>query len=145
MQNVSHHPGTVEVVLTASPRRLALAPGKVTEAYAYNGSVPGPTLEVHEGDRVIVHFRNDLPGADHHPLARAAHPGRHGRQPARARSRPARATTTSSRSSAARPAPTGIIPHPDLRSGYQIAKGLFGAIIVRAADDPLPHRCPSSC
>jgi bilirubin oxidase len=28
-------------------------------------------------------------------------------------------------------------PHPHHRTGYQIAKGLYGAIIVRAADDPL--------
>jgi bilirubin oxidase len=30
-------------------------------------------------------------------------------------------------------------PHPHFRAGYQVAKGLFGAIIVRAADDPLPN------
>ncbi|MDO8501913.1 MAG: multicopper oxidase domain-containing protein [Gemmatimonadaceae bacterium] len=36
-------------------------PGGTTPAYAYNGRVPGPTLDVHEGDRVIVHFRNRLP------------------------------------------------------------------------------------
>jgi bilirubin oxidase len=29
-------------------------------------------------------------------------------------------------------------PHLHHRTGYQIAKGLFGAIIVRAPDDPLP-------
>ena len=28
-------------------------------------------------------------------------------------------------------------PHPDYRSGYQVAKGLYGALIIRAADDPL--------
>ncbi|HZO19186.1 MAG TPA: multicopper oxidase family protein, partial [Gemmatimonadaceae bacterium] len=28
-------------------------------------------------------------------------------------------------------------PHPHHRTGYQIAKGLYGAIVVRAADDPL--------
>jgi bilirubin oxidase len=61
LRNVSRTPGTVEVNLTASPVRLALRPGSPTEAYAYNGSVPGPTLEVHEGDRVIIHFRNALP------------------------------------------------------------------------------------
>ena len=29
-------------------------------------------------------------------------------------------------------------PHPDHATGHQIAHGLFGAIIVRPAEDPLP-------
>jgi len=29
-------------------------------------------------------------------------------------------------------------PHPDRRTGFAIGKGLFGAIVVHAADDPLP-------
>jgi len=44
MKNVSSVPGTVEVNLVAAPARLALLPGHVTNAFAYNGSVPGPTL-----------------------------------------------------------------------------------------------------
>ena len=38
-----------------------LRPGVTTEVFAYNGSSPGPTLELTEGDRVIIHFRNELP------------------------------------------------------------------------------------
>jgi FtsP/CotA-like multicopper oxidase with cupredoxin domain len=30
-------------------------------------------------------------------------------------------------------------PHPDHRTGYQVAKGLYGAFIVRARHDPLPE------
>ena len=137
LKNLSRVPGTVEVTLTAAPSRLALLPGVVTDAYAYNGTVPGPTLEVHEGDRVIIHFHNDLPepttihwhglhipsdmdGSPLRPVARGGHydyiftikPGTAGTY--------------------------WYHPHPDSRTGYQIAKGLFGAIIVRAADDPLP-------
>ncbi|HET9776121.1 MAG TPA: multicopper oxidase family protein, partial [Gemmatimonadaceae bacterium] len=98
--------------------------------------VPGPTLEVYEGDRVIVHFRNALPEATtihwhglHIPAVMDGSP--------------------------LHPVPPGASydyvftikagtagtywyhPHPDVRSGYQIAKGLFGAVIVRARDDPL--------
>lgn len=40
LQNISKVPGTVEVVLTAAPARIALLPGHVTDAEAYNGSVP---------------------------------------------------------------------------------------------------------
>ena len=40
LQNTSAKPGVVELDLTASPTRLELVPGKMTEAWAYNGSVP---------------------------------------------------------------------------------------------------------
>ena len=60
LQNVSRVPHIVEVSLTAAPARLALIDGKVTQLFAYNGRTPGPTLDVHEGDSVIVHFRNEL-------------------------------------------------------------------------------------
>src|SRR5690606_25642999 len=29
-------------------------------------------------------------------------------------------------------------PHPNHATGWQVGKGLYGAVIVRAADDPLP-------
>src|SRR5690349_14160507 len=58
MQNLSTQPHTVEVDLTAAPATVELLPGKQTRVYAYNGSIPGPTLEVREGDHVIVHFHN---------------------------------------------------------------------------------------
>jgi FtsP/CotA-like multicopper oxidase with cupredoxin domain len=61
LTNVSPLPRTVEVNLTAAPAALSLLPGQTTHGYAYNGRVPGPTLEAREGDRVIVHFRNNLP------------------------------------------------------------------------------------
>ena len=127
----------VEVTITASPTVLSLSPGTRTEVFAYNGQIPGPTLELHEGDSVIVHFRNELPepstihwhglhipftsdGSPFHPVA----PGqqydyvftiRHG------------AAGT-----------YWYHPHPHHRTGNQVAKGLYGAVIIRGADDPLP-------
>src|SRR6476619_1066533 len=60
LENTSAKPGVVELDLTASPTRLELVPGKMTEAWAYNGTVPGPTIELREGDFVTVHFHNKL-------------------------------------------------------------------------------------
>lgn len=137
-ENLSTTPGTVEIALVASPARLSLVPGKSTDTYAYNGRVPGPRLEVREGDRVIIHFRNDLPdsttvhwhglhlpvmadGSPFHPVA----PGE---------SRDFEFTI--------RPGSAGTYwyhPHPHHRTGWQVAKGLYGAVIVRAADDPIAH------
>lgn len=137
----STEPRTVEVTLTAAPARLSLVPGGATEVYAYNGRVPGPTLEVREGDRVIVHFRNELPepssihwhgihlpfvadGSPFHPVPPGGghdyvfttHPGTAGTY--------------------------WYHPHPHHATGGQVARGLFGALVVRAADDPLPASLP---
>lgn len=136
LENLSAEPGTVEVRLVAAPARLELVPGKSTEVFAYNGRVPGPLLEVREGDRVIVHFRNELPesttvhwhglhlpfdadGSPFHPVAPGAeyvyeftvHPGTAGTY--------------------------WYHPHPHHKTGYQVGMGLHGAIIVHADDDPL--------
>ena len=59
--NISKLPKTVEVNLTAAVTTLSLQPGVTSEVFAYNGHVPGPTLDVREGDHVIIHFRNNLP------------------------------------------------------------------------------------
>ncbi|HSQ61110.1 MAG TPA: multicopper oxidase domain-containing protein, partial [Acidobacteriota bacterium] len=60
LKNDSNLPGTFEATLTAAPARLTLKPGVTSDVLAYNGSSPGPTLELIEGERVIIHFRNDL-------------------------------------------------------------------------------------
>ncbi len=135
--NVSKLPKTVEVSITAAVTTLSLQPGVKSETFAYNGQVPGPTLDVREGDHVIVHFKNNLPepttihwhgihlpfdsdGSPYHPIAPGAthdyeftvHAGAAGTY--------------------------WYHPHPDHRTGFAIGKGLYGGIIVRAADDPLP-------
>lgn len=136
-RNESSVPNVVRVSLTATPARLSLIPGATTEAYTYNGRIPGPQLEVREGDRVIVRFKNELPeattvhwhglhlpfeadGSPFHPVA----PGEEYEY----------AFTV-------RPGTAGTYwyhPHPNHETGIQVARGLYGAVIVRAADDPLP-------
>ena len=127
----------VTVSLTASETALSLVPGRTSDVYAYNGQVPGPTLEFREGDRVTVRFRNDLPvettvhwhglhipfdadGSPFHPVA----PG-----------------STHDYVFTIRRGAAGTYwyhPHPHHATGRQVAKGLYGAIVIRAADDPLP-------
>ena len=48
--------GVKEFYLVAEPVRTEFVPGRVVDAWGYNGSVPGPTIEVNEGDRVRVIF-----------------------------------------------------------------------------------------
>jgi FtsP/CotA-like multicopper oxidase with cupredoxin domain len=134
-------PRTVEVSLRAAPARVRLLPDQETDVLAYNGQVPGPTLEFREGDRVVVRFRNELSepttvhwhglhlpfimdGSPFHPVAPGEdhvyeftiHPGTAGTY--------------------------WYHPHPHHRTGYQVGMGLYGAIVVRAPDDPLPADLP---
>ena len=130
-------PRTVEVRLTATATRLPMTPGGSTSVFAYNGQVPGPTIEVTEGDRVIVHLRNELPdettvhwhglhipwaadGSPFHPLA------------------PGQETTLEFTIPEGTAGTYWYHPHPDHVTGYQVAKGLYGAFIVKARNDPLP-------
>ena len=126
----------VELTLTAAPARLALLPGRVTDAFAYNGQVPGPTLDMREGDRVTIHFHNRLP----EPTTIHWH-GLH--VPAVADGSPLQPVPAGGSYDYTFTVPPGTAgtywyhPHPDMRGGYQLARGLYGAIIVRGPHDPL--------
>ena len=47
--------------MVAEPVLRELAPGTVAHLWGYNGSSPGPTIEVIEGDRVRIYVTNRLP------------------------------------------------------------------------------------
>jgi len=136
-ENISKLPNTVEVNLTAAVARVSLRPGIISEVYAYNGRVPGPTLDVREGEKVIVHFRNNLPEPTtvhwhgiHLPFDSDGSPFQ-----------PIKPGESHDYVFTVRSGTAGTYwyhPHPDRRTGYAIGKGLFGGIIVRAANDPLP-------
>lgn len=137
LTNISKLPHTVEVNLTAAVTRLSLQPGVTTAAFAYNGHVPGPTLDVREGDHVIIHFRNELPEATtvhwhgiHLPFESDGSPFQ-----------PIRPGESHDYAFTVREGTAGTYwyhPHPDKRTGFAIGKGLYGAIVVHAAKDPLP-------
>ena len=52
--------GTKQFDLTVSQIQWELEPGKLVEAMAYNGTVPGPTIRVEVGDRVRVVVSNEM-------------------------------------------------------------------------------------
>jgi len=138
LANISKRPKTVEVNLTAAVARLELQPGVMSEVFAYNGHVPGPTLDLREGDHVIIHFRNELPEPTtvhwhgiHLPFESDGSPFH-----------PIKPGESKDYDFTVRPGTAGTYwyhPHPDQRTGFAIGKGLFGAIVVHAADDPLPQ------
>lgn len=50
-----------EFHLIAEPVKQELMPGKVVDLWGYNGSSPGPTIQVTQGDRVRIIVENHLP------------------------------------------------------------------------------------
>jgi FtsP/CotA-like multicopper oxidase with cupredoxin domain len=129
-------PRLVQLTLTAAPARLSLMPGRTTEVLAYNGQVPGPTLEFREGDHVVIHFRNNLAEPTtvhwhglHIPAASDGSP-----------LNPVKPGDSHDYVFDVLPGAAGTYwyhPHPDHSTGHQVARGLYGAIVIRAADDPL--------
>ena len=47
--------------LVAEPVKRQLVPFKTMDVWGYNGSCPGPTIQVNQGDRVRLVFDNHLP------------------------------------------------------------------------------------
>ena len=51
---------TKEFTLIAEETTLNISPSKKINAWTYNGTIPGPTIRVTEGDKVVLHFINNL-------------------------------------------------------------------------------------
>ena len=52
----------LEIDLTAKVASVEVAPESVsTRGWTYNGGLPGPLIRARAGDRLIVHFKNELP------------------------------------------------------------------------------------
>jgi FtsP/CotA-like multicopper oxidase with cupredoxin domain len=132
-EDLSTDPAVVEVSLTAAPAAHEYLAGRPAAVWAFNGSIPGPTIEARKGDLVIVHFRNELP----EPTTIHWHGLR----------------VPNDMDGAGRllqPIPSGgtfeyrfVVPdggtfwyHPHVRSDVQVEKGLYGAIVVSEPDEP---------
>lgn len=136
LANTSSQPGLFRATLTAAPVNVPLLAGAPTQFWAYNGSLPGPLIDVMEGDTVEILFENRLPQAttvhwhglpvppdqDGNPHDAVA-PG--GKRLYRFSLPPGSAGTY------------WYHPHPHLTTPEQVYRGLAGAFVVRAKADPL--------
>jgi FtsP/CotA-like multicopper oxidase with cupredoxin domain len=64
--DVPHLPWTLDngvkvFRLTVEPVRVEFLPGRPVDVWGFNGSMPGPTIEANEGDRVRLVVENRLP------------------------------------------------------------------------------------
>lgn len=133
-EDINSDPGIVEINLSAAPLTVEFSPGVSSEVWAYNDSLPGPLIEANQGDRIIVHFTNNLPEATtihwHGVRLSNENDGTHLTQ---------------------EPVEPGgsftydfVVPdaslfwyHPHHGSAQQVYQGLYGPLLVHG-DDPLP-------
>ncbi len=138
LKNSSKQAGVFEAVLEASPTQIEFVKGFKTEVLAYNGTVPGQMIEVTEGDKFKVTFRNKIVGQDStvhwHGLevppdqdGNPSHPVVSGQERVYEFDIPANSAGS-----------YWYHPHPHGHTAEQVYRGLAGAFIVRPKSDPLP-------
>ncbi len=133
LEDLNADPNILEVNLEAREADKQFGTTPVTRVWTYNGTVPGPLLDVKVGDRLIVHFTNRLPEPTtvhwHGVRLPAAMDGSLAMQA---------------------PVPPGgtfryefVLKdaglfwfHPHMRTDVQIEKGLAGVIRVRGSEEP---------
>ncbi|WP_448951242.1 multicopper oxidase family protein [Labrys neptuniae] len=130
--------GRFEASLMATPATARFVDGLDTPILAYNGEVPGPLIEVTEGDRVAIRFANHLPGEETtiHWHGLPVPPEQDGN--------PMDPVASGKERLYAFELPEGSAgsywyhPHPHGRTAEQVYRGLAGAFIVKPRQDPIP-------
>jgi FtsP/CotA-like multicopper oxidase with cupredoxin domain len=118
--------------LVASPVRWEVAPGQFQQAFAYNGTVPGPELRVRRGDRIRVVVTNRLgqPTTVHFhgmTVPNAADGVPYVTQP------PILPGQRFTYAFTVTDPPGTYLCHSHFNSAEQVGRGLFGPVVVEAA------------
>lgn len=133
----SNDPRTVRIALEARETNWEVAPGVTITGFGYNGQVPGPTIELTQGVPVEIEFTNRLsePTLIHwHGLRIPA--SMDGTQSTQRPVEPGETFTYRFT-----PPDAGTFwYHPHANETEQLEKGLYGAFIVRGADEPVVDR-----
>src|SRR5687768_13817248 len=136
-EEVSNDPRTVHIALEARETNWEVAPGVTIAGFGYNGQVPGPTIELTQGVPVEIQFTNRVsePTLIHwHGLRIPA--AMDGTQSTQRPVAPGEAFTYRFT-----PPDAGTFwYHPHANETEQLEKGLYGAFIVRGADEPVVDR-----
>lgn len=126
-------PAVFEMNLVAKVATVELVAGKKTAAWTYNGTVPGPLVDVVAGTRLVVHFKNELPQATTIHWHGVRLPN--SMDGAMAVQEPVQPGGTFEYSFVLRD-PGLYWFHPHHRSDSQIERGLYGVIRVRGTSEP---------
>jgi FtsP/CotA-like multicopper oxidase with cupredoxin domain len=127
-------PAILEFDLQASVTEMEILPGTTTPVWAYNGALPGPLIRARIGDRMIVHFTNNLPEATTIHWHGVRVPNDMDGTP-RLTQNPVEPGETFTYDFVFEDAGT-FWYHPHLNSPLQVARGLYGAIVVEDPSEP---------
>ena len=138
LTNSSKQAGVFDAVLVAGPTQVEFAKGIQTEVLAYNGTVPGQMIEVTEGDKFRVTFRNKIARQDStiHWHGLEVPPDQDGN--------PTHPVASGQERVYEFEIPQGSAgsywyhPHPHGNTSEQVYRGLAGPFIVKSKADPLP-------
>lgn len=138
LANTSKERGKFVATLRAQPEQRDWVPGHPTTVWCYNHSIPGPLVDVTEGDTVEIQFENHLAQESTvHWHGVATPPDQDGNPPdivLPGASRQYRYTLPPDSAST-----NWYHPHPHEMTSEQVSYGLAGPFIVRPANDPLAH------
>jgi len=127
-------PAIVEVKLAAKLASYDFVSGGPTTVWTYDGHVPGPLIRANVGDRVIIHFTNNLPDATsihwHGLRISNAMDGMPGI------SQPAINPGESFDYDFVVPDASTFWYHPHVDSAAQVGFGMYGPLIVEAPREP---------
>ncbi len=131
-------PRRVDMTLTARRQHRSLAGSSSCNMFTWDGDCPGPVVELREGDRARLVLQNRLD-----EISTIHWHGLHLPNPMDGSPlNPVAAGTDFVYEFDVPKGSAGTYwyhPHPPHRTGYQVAHGLHGALIIRADDDPIAH------
>lgn len=138
LKNESQDKNFFRATIKIAESSIEIAKGKKTNFYTYNGLIPGPKIEVYEGDTVEILVKNDLkePTTIHWHGAPV---------PSNQDGNPHDPIMPGMERIYRFNLPQGSAgtywyhPHPHHLTGRQVAKGLAGTFVVKAKNDPLSH------
>lgn len=138
LNNRSHRASRFSATITAEPTRITVADRKSTEFWLYNGELPGPQIDVYEGDEIEILFKNRLPEPTTihwHGLPVPPEQDGNPQDPVQPGEDKYYRFTLPDNCAGT----YWYHPHPHGKTAMQVARGLAGTFIVRSRHDPLAH------
>lgn len=138
LANESTIPGSFKARLSAGPATARFAEDLETPVLAYNGMIPGPLIEVTEGDRVEIAFENGIPGEEStihwHGMPVPADQDGNPMDPVASGDGRTYVFGLPEDSAAS----YWYHPHPHGKTAEQVYRGLAGVFLVKPKVDPVP-------
>ncbi len=138
LSNEASQAGLFSGTLSAASTLVTLIPGQSTAMWLYNGTIPGPLVELREGQHVRIRLDNGLPqDTTVHWHGLPVPPDQDGNpmDPVR----PGASRTYEFDVPAGTAGTYWYHPHAHQITAEQVARGLAAPLVIRAADDPLAH------